>query len=128
MRKAPIAEDVLVTRIARIHGFQRAGDRIRDRVLKVTKRNHQIRRDPSGGRFVWNAQQAPELWVRARSPADDAAVRGIDDIATEELLAAVPIVDTADIVSGVARYFGIKRVSATARDRIEKALQRSASS
>lgn len=126
-QEAPIAEDVLVTRIARIHGFQRAGDRIRERVLKVTKRNHQIRRDPSGGRFVWNAQQSPELWVRARAPADDAAVRGIDEIATEELLAAMSIVDAADIVSGVARYFGIKRVSATARSRIEKAVQRSAS-
>lgn len=126
-QEAPIAEAVLVTRIARIHGFQRAGDRIRDRVLKVTRKNHQIRKDPLGGRFAWTAQQSPELWARARAPADDSGARSIDDIATEELLAAVPIVDAADIVSGVARYFGVKRVSATARDRIEKAIQRSAS-
>lgn len=123
-QEAPIAEMLLVTRIARLHGFQRVGERIRDRVLKIVKNNHHIRKDPLGGRFVWNVKDDVDNWNRARAPADDSATRGFNDIATEELVAAIRVNLSDDTVASVARFLGIKRVSSAARERIEKVIDR----
>ena len=119
--EAPIVDDLLVTRIARIHGFQRIGERIRERVLKTAKKYHHIRRDPAGGYFVWAAPGDPLHWVRARVPTDEQTIRRVDEIASEELRAAV--VHVGDEESEIARYFGIKRITASARERIAKAIQ-----
>jgi Protein of unknown function (DUF3320) len=40
--EAPISGDVLVTRIARAHGFQRSGNLIRDRVMGMAERYYHI--------------------------------------------------------------------------------------
>ena len=121
--EAPILDDLLVTRIARVHGFQRIGDRIRERVLKIARKHHHIRRDPVGGYFVWAAPGDPLHWARGRGPADEQAIRRIDEIASEELRAAFAAVSLEDTESEIARHFGIKRVTAAARERISKALQ-----
>jgi hypothetical protein len=42
---------------------------------------------------------------------------------TEELLAAVTLVQGDDAILDAARYFGVRRVSAVARERIAKAMQ-----
>lgn len=122
--EAPILDDLLVMRIARIHGFQRSGDRIRERVLKIAKKHHHIRRDPVAGQFVWATPGDPLHWTRARAPADEPATRRIDEVSSEELRAALAVVRVDDAESDIARYFGIRRVTAPARERIAKAIQR----
>jgi very-short-patch-repair endonuclease len=51
--ESPITEALLVQRIARAHGFQRAGRIIRDRVMALTERLHHVEEERGGGRFVW---------------------------------------------------------------------------
>jgi hypothetical protein len=83
--EAPIAETLLVQRIARAHGFQRAGRVIRDRVMSLAERLHHVVEEPDGGRFVWANAVSPSLWSQARSPAKEEDIRQIEEIALIEL-------------------------------------------
>ncbi|WP_395666375.1 DUF3320 domain-containing protein [Methylocella sp.] len=115
--EAPIAETLLVQRIARAHGFNRAGPNIRDRVMSFTERLHFVEEEPGGGRFVWQEAAVRSEWSRARRPAREEDVRPIADIALAELGVARARNGAAE----VARYFGVKRLSAAAHARIETA-------
>ncbi len=121
--EAPMRDDVLVERVARAHGFQRSGDRIRDRVIKIARRSHFICKDPVGGRFAWLNEPQWAAWSIARKPFDDSSVRLIEDIASEEIRMAQQLCAGGDAPIEIARYFGIRRLSAAARDRIENALK-----
>lgn len=111
--ESPIAEQLLVQRIARAHGFQRAGNRIHDRIVRIARHHHHR----CGDGFIWADQAQPAHWSRARRPAADAFVRQIEDIAPAELRAAA----STDPVE-IARLFGIRRLSAAARARIDRAV------
>lgn len=111
--EAPISETLLVQRIARAHSFQRAGRVIRNRVMmQAGHRFHVSEEMPEA--FVWLDAAQRRDWNVARRPDIDEDVRQIEDIALEELRAATVLGDTV----AVARYFGVKRLSASARDRI----------
>jgi very-short-patch-repair endonuclease len=120
--EAPILDTVLVQRVARAHGFQRAGRVIRERVLALVERHHHVRPDLEGNRFVWLDQQAPSEWIYCRLPAPDGPVRQIEEIALEELAAAAKGRPASDLPSEIARLFGVRRLSAPARQRLELAL------
>src|SRR3546814_12426640 len=62
-----------------------------------------------------------------RLPETTDNVRAIEDIASEELRAAARHADTGDVVQ-IARLFGLRRVGAAARERIEAAIGTCASS
>jgi very-short-patch-repair endonuclease len=111
--EAPIAEPLLVQRIARAHGFQRAGRVIRDRVMKVARRKHHVTKEKGGDAFIWMDRQASLAWSVARFPATENDIRQIEFIALAELAAA-----EGDPVE-IARNFGVRRLSASARARIE---------
>jgi very-short-patch-repair endonuclease len=115
--EAPIAETLLVQRIARAHGFQRAGRIIRDRVMALAERLYVVEEERDDVRFVWSDDAARSGWDRARSPASENDIRPIEDIALAELHIARQEGDTVD----VARRFGVRRLSASARERIERA-------
>ena len=115
--EAPITEALLVQRIARAHGFQRAGRIIRDRVMALAERLHHVEKEVGGGRFVWVDSVSPSTWRRARLPASENDIRQIEEIALAELRIAARGVDPVE----VARRFGIRRLSASARARIEMA-------
>lgn len=111
--EAPISETLLVQRIARAHGFQRAGRLIRDRVMKlVGHRHHRSEKDAEP--FVWLDVDQRQGWTIARRPGSDEDIRQIEEIAVEELRAALHLGDPVN----VARYFGVRRLSSTARARI----------
>ena len=76
--------------------------------------------------FVWPDWATVETWSRARVPASDADIRFIDDIPHAELSTLARRVSTADPVVEIARQFGVRRVSAPARARIEAAVASSA--
>lgn len=115
--EAPIAENLLVQRIARAHGFQRAGRIIRDRIMALVERLHYVEAEAGGRRFVWIDATTRASWNRARFPAGEADIRQIEDISIAELRAARAGRDNLD----VARSFGIRRLSTSARARVDAA-------
>ena len=115
--EAPIAEGLLVQRIARAHGFQRAGRMIRDRVMALAERQHLVEEEPGGNRFVWLDAATRSSWAQVRVPASADDIRQIEDIALAELRAGRHGQDAGE----VARRFGVRRLSVAARARIESA-------
>ena len=120
--EAPISETLLVQRIARAHGFQRAGRLIRERVMDVVAQRHHAAPDGAAGLFVWPDREAPARWQGFRSPATAEDIRQIEEIASAEIRAAARIGNAEDPAVEIARRFGIRRLSGTARQRIEAAL------
>ncbi|MDH7639968.1 DUF3320 domain-containing protein [Sphingomonas oryzagri] len=115
--EAPIAESLLVQRIARAHGFQRAGRVIRDRVMAVAEREHFVQEESSGGRFVWSTEADCAVWGHARAPASMDDIRQIEDISLAEIRVARNGRDATE----VARLFGVRRLTSTAKTRIDSA-------
>ena len=111
--EAPIAESLLVQRIARAHGFQRSGRLIRDRVRMQVGSRHHVSGEANEP-FVWLDEEQQRSWKSARGPASDDDVRQIEEIALEELKAAASLGNPA----AVARHFGVRRLSSLARERI----------
>jgi very-short-patch-repair endonuclease len=122
--EAPIAETLLVQRIARAHGFQRAGRIIRDRVMQLVSRRHHAATDGIGEAFIWTDVAAPNGWNSYRVPATPDDMRQIEEIALPELAMAARSSRTEDVPVDIARKFGIRRLSSSARHRIEVALTR----
>lgn len=120
--EAPISADALVHRVARAHGFQRSGRLIRDRVLGLTARFHHLTEEPSGSIFVWHTRNDPAQWRSFRVPAAGSHPRSIEDIPLEEIRAAAAAVRGSDPISEVAHTFGLKRLTAATRRRLEEAM------
>jgi very-short-patch-repair endonuclease len=125
-KEAPILDEVLVNRIARAHGFQRSGRVIQDRVLELAKRYYHVRRDPIGGLFIWRDSKAPDIWSQYRAPVSEESTRRIEEIAFEELRAAIPAAPIGDIAVEIARIFGIRRLALSGRARLEAVLREAA--
>lgn len=120
--EGPLRMDALVNRIARAHGFKQSGRLIRERVELVANALFPAVADPDGLVFVWPDWATVETWSRARVPASEADIRFIDDIPHAELSTLARRVSTTDPVVEIARQFGVRRVSAAARARIEAAV------
>jgi len=121
-QEAPIRDTVLVQRVARAHGFQRAGRLIRDRVLGLAERAHHVQATAADEAFVWGAATEADTWSRYRVPATEADVRALEDIAAPELRAAARAVGQGDTALEVAKVFGFKRLTAATRERLEQVL------
>lgn len=120
--EAPISTDLLVNRLARAHGFLRSGRLIQDRILNLAGHHFHVRQDPIEGIFVWRDQDSPNNWTGFRIPVSEDGSRRIEEIAFEELRAAVTSVSTGDIPVEVSRMFGIRRLAASGRLRLEAVL------
>ncbi|WP_395674619.1 DUF3320 domain-containing protein [Inquilinus sp.] len=120
--EAPISETLLVQRIARAHGFQRTGRVIRERVMGVVAQRHHAAPDGAAGLFVWPDREAQMRWRGFRPPATPDDIRQPEEIALVEIRAALPGGAGEDPAVEIARLFGIRRLSGTARQRIEAAL------
>ncbi|MEB0031356.1 DUF3320 domain-containing protein [Undibacterium sp. RTI2.1] len=121
--EAPILDSLLVQRIARAHGFLRSGRLIRERVLELVEQKYHLQLDAAKALFVWKNKQHCQDWAHYRTPASDNDVRSIEEIAMEELKAAASIVSAEDHALEVARLFGVKRLTSTARSKIEEAIR-----
>ena len=119
-REAPIRDKLLVDRIARAHGFKQSGRVIRDRIESVVRRSFHLRQEEGGHAFIWADDAAAQAGCAARAPATEADIRQIDDIALQEL-GAYPKGACEDREQEVARFFGVRRLSAAARQRIKAA-------
>ena len=115
--EGPIHEGVLVRRIAQHHGFQRAGRRIRDRVLEIAL-NQRACTEEDIGRFFWPQGSDSQRPSPARYRGRDSELRRIDRICAEELEGISGVLQTSD-PREIAHTLGIGRLSATARERLE---------
>jgi very-short-patch-repair endonuclease len=120
--EAPIAVDLLVQRIARAHDFKRSGSRIRERVLALVDDHFHVRQDPIDGSFVWLDEKGSAAVINFRVPVGDENVRSIEEIPYEEIQAAFAHGGESSAIQ-IARVFGNKRLSAAARERIERAIE-----
>ncbi|MCX8494866.1 MAG: DUF3320 domain-containing protein [Akkermansiaceae bacterium] len=121
--EAPIADDLLVQRIARAHDFKRAGRIIRERVLALVDDHFHLRQDPVGGCFVWLHEEGPSTMMSFRLPVEGEVVRSIEEIPAEEILAATKHAGRSCSPVQIARIFGNKRLTTQGKDRIERAIQ-----
>lgn len=119
--EGPIHEDVLVRRIARHHGFQRAGHHIRDIVIDLAKRRRG-RTEEDVGLFFWRKGTEHNRLTPARHAGRDDEMRKAEFICKEEIRAIKALLSLSDDPIEIARRIGIARLSQSARDRISKAL------
>lgn len=126
-QEAPILDKVLVDRVARAHGFQRSGRLIRERVLELAKRHFYFQTDsgPENGDFVWLSSEDPARWNTWRTASSEGdSQRSMDEIPGEEIAAAVRDLapDGKGSAVDIARGFGVRRLSAVGRERIERVM------
>ena len=120
--EGPIHEDMLVRRIARHHGFQRAGRQIRDLVLRLAK-GRRGRTDEAVGSFFWREGTLEDRLAPARFADRDDEMRNVERIAMEELRAIDTALGLDGNAVGLARSLGLARLSGSARDRLERVHQ-----
>jgi very-short-patch-repair endonuclease len=120
--EAPIADELLVSRIAGAHTFKKAGRRIRERVMDIAWQKFHVVEDPAGGNFVWKGKADPTCWNTYRIASDGDTGREIDHIPVEEIRAAVAtLTGSSDPIRDVAQLFGVQRVTTRIRERLSAA-------
>jgi very-short-patch-repair endonuclease len=122
--EAPIYEDLLVTRIARAHGFQRSGNNIQTRVLAAIDRRLPRTHD-DGREIFWREGMQTDAPVRYRSSSRD--IRSHVDIPIIELAGlAGPFVrlrmKNEEILRRMAEQFDLGRLRDATRARFERAI------
>ena len=115
--EGPIHQDVLVRRVARHHGFRRAGRQIRERVIEIAKRRRG-RTTENVGLFFWRKGTVKDRLAPARHTGRDDEMRKIEYICREELRAIRESLSLHDDPHTLARRMGIARLSERARQRL----------
>jgi hypothetical protein len=122
--EGPILDEVLARRIARMHGWQRTGTRITERVTRVAARTFKKTKEDVGS-FFWPSNLAVGQPVPFRSGLG----RSVDEVCRPELLSlALDILQAGnagdDAVGAMARALGLQRLRAISRPRLSTALAR----
>jgi very-short-patch-repair endonuclease len=123
--EGPVMDAVLARRIARAHGWQRTGARIQERVKALAAKTYRVTEEDVGT-FYWPMDRGPGTPLVFRKAADD-AVRPVDEVCIQELIALAQVVlamgATADMaIIAMARALGLQKLRATSRGRFEKAI------
>jgi hypothetical protein len=122
--ESPVRDDVLAQRIARAHGWQRTGARIRERI-ELHLKKYETTTD-SAGRFIW-ATGATKPIIPFRPPLTEDDRRPVSDIAIVELAGFVKeniaVLEESDPALVVARLIGLERLTAGSRARIDEAIE-----
>lgn len=118
--EGPVHEDVLVRRIARHHGFQRAGSLIRSAVVDLARQSR-VATNESVGTFFWPESTGPEHPpVRFRDR--DEEMRNADLICREEIQAIASRLDLSTDPVELSRALGISRLAKGTKARLCVAL------
>lgn len=120
--ESPLLETTLVQRIARVHGFNRAGRLIRERVMELVDQHYHVATDHFGENFVWQSTTQQADWNTFRLPATENDIRQIDAIPAEELRALVLSIKGENQIAEISRSLGIKRLTSQARQKLESLL------
>ena len=117
--ESPVLATTLIQRIARVHGFNRAGRLIRERVMEVVDKRYHVATDHYGEDFVWLSAAQRADWNAYRLPATEHDIRLVDAIPSEELRALVLDIGGENKIADMAKSLGIKRLTTQARHKLE---------
>jgi hypothetical protein len=121
--EAPMREDVLCQRLARAHGWQRTGARIRDQIALHLKKFD--RTEETTGSFPW-LPGSSTLRVKFRSTNDANHRRALGEIALAEpadfILSNIAVLEEDDPPLVYARLMQVDRLANPSRSRIEEAI------
>jgi len=120
--ESPVLETTLIQRISRVHGFNRAGRLIRERVMDVVDKHYHIATDHYGENFVWLSAGQRADWNSYRLPATENDIRQVDAIPSEELCALALDTSGENKIAEMAKSLGIKRLTTQARQKLESLL------
>jgi hypothetical protein len=125
-KEGPIFSDLLITRIARAHGFTRSGGKIREAILAAI-----------GSDFPTSKQGADTLlWPTGIQPTDKVdfrpaslEIRGLNDIPDVELIGLAKAIsrdgqDSETTLLAMASAVGIGRITDGIRQRLTNAINR----
>lgn len=120
--EGPIFEDVLVRRIARAHGLQRAGHLIREAVLDQVH-SFGVCTDEDGRRILWPPGATPTDRYTYRSA--EAGIWSHLDTPMPELVGLASTLASnlseSDRIRAMATRLGLSRIKASARARLKRA-------
>ncbi len=114
--EGPIHEEILVRRLAREHGFQRAGRQIRDRVIQATDGQRRCTQEDVGN-FYWPEIDS-KLYARTKDRDED--VKRLDFICGEELKVILEQCNDGGQFVEFSQALGIGRLTQQMRDRLDK--------
>ncbi|MGJ7497823.1 DUF3320 domain-containing protein [Variovorax sp. RT4R15] len=122
-REGPLLDSVIARRIARVHGWQRTGARIHERVVSLAAKAFEGTQDEAGV-FYWPGLAGAEEHAAFRRASVDA--RPVDEICIQELtsLARKVLASTAGeaAVTAMGEELGLGRIRAASRARLLSAL------
>lgn len=121
--EGPILDAVLYRRIARMHGWQRTGVRINERVKAIALAECGKTEEEAIGTFFWPQDPDGASSVQFRSGLD----RAVDEICMPELISLAVHVLAAgksgdEAVEAMAKAIGLQRLRAGSRIRLEAAI------
>jgi len=119
--EGPIHIDLLIRRISRHHGFQRAGRQIREIVINLAKRNR-FETEEDVGTFFWPKETAEGYTQPARYKNRENEMRKVEYICNKEICAINRLLSLDDDPVEIARNIGIVRLTQTALERLQNAL------
>lgn len=124
--EGPVLDTVLARRVARVHGFQRTGNRIQERIEKIAQRLFKTTEE-AGGAFYWPNEIEVCNEIAFRRPTDDGNTRGVEEICEAELLSLARQVlhrgyTGQDALVTMGRELGLQRVREASRSRLEQVL------
>ena len=122
--EGPVRDTVLARRIARLHGWQRTGARIQERVSSIAYACLEHTEEDVGV-FFWAEGRGPGTPVAFRG--DTEVGRSLDEICIAELISVARLVVAEEAtgegaVDAMAKRLGINQVRAASRGRLESAL------
>lgn len=130
--EGPIERKLLITRIREGHGFRKAGDPIRQAIMKAVPKSVK-RSEFNDLEFFWPAGSNPENWSRGRFPlasGEEADKRKFDEVSPEELAAISviagrnkPALSPTQMAREISRYLGWQKCSNKAAEHIVEALE-----
>jgi very-short-patch-repair endonuclease len=123
--EAPVRDDVLAQRVARVHGWLRTGARIREQITLHLRTL--ARTEESTGTFLWKPGTVATR-VPFRRPRGAEHRRGLGEISIAELADFVishpDVLDEEDPPLVYARLMQVERLAAPSRERLLEAIAR----
>jgi len=122
--EGPVLDEVLARRIARLHGWQRTGNKITIRVTGLAAKVCRRKNEPSVGTFYWPRKLEPGQLIPFRKGLD----RTVDEVCMPELVSlALDVLVTGksgtDVVSAMGKALGLQRLRSSSRRRLESAVR-----